>query len=94
MFNAQSVMRRADGALTAATWEAAAIDNPSIRPGETRVAEYATTIPSGLTGELTVDVALRFRSFSPASLRELNLDHLLPVPIMEMAEASARVQLQ
>jgi hypothetical protein len=92
LFSAQSTMRRADGSPTHATWEAASVENPAIRPGETRDIQYGFVVPSEASGELSVDVALRFRSFSPSSLRDLGLDQLLPIPIIDMAEANQTVQ--
>jgi len=94
LFNAQSTMKRADGSPTPATWEAADIDNPSLSPGETRDMEYSMYVQSRYSGALSVKVALRFRSFSPSSLRELGLNELLPIPLIDMATASATVQVQ
>jgi hypothetical protein len=92
LFNAQSTMLRADGMPTRATWEAAAIENPGITPGETRDVQYGFVVPVEASGELSIDVTLRFRSFSPSSLRDLGLDQLLPIPVVNMAEVNQTVQ--
>ena len=93
LFNAQATMLRADGTPTGATWDAADLINPSIKPGETRTVDYSTAIPGGLGGNLNVDVALRFRSFAPYLFRQLELDSLLPIPIIDMATTSATVTI-
>ena len=86
LFNAQATMLRADSTPTGATWEAAYLTNPSIRAGETRTVNYGFTVPTGTTGNLTLAVILRFRSFPPYVFRGLALDSLLPIPIINMAE--------
>lgn len=94
LFNARSTMIRPDGAPTTATWEASSIENPAIRPGETRVIDYAVILPGESSGTLTIEVALCFRSFAPALLRAVGMDELLPLPITDMAGASASVSVQ
>ncbi len=86
LFNAQATMLRADSIPTGATWEAAYLTNPSLRAGETRIIDYGFVVPSGTTGDLTLAVELRFRSFPPYVFRGLGLDSLLPIPIINMAE--------
>ena len=86
LFNAQATMLRADSTPTGATWEAAYLANPSLRSGETRIIDYGFLVPSGTTGDLTLAVTLRFRSFPPYVFRGLGLNSLLPIPIINMAE--------
>lgn len=94
LFNAQATMFRADSTLASGTWDVAYMTDPSIKPGETRTVDYTVSVPSGLTGTLSVDVDLRFRSFPPYLFRSLGLDSLLPIPIIDMASANNTVNLQ
>lgn len=94
LFNAQATMYRADSSLAAGTWDVAYMTNPSIEPGETRTVDYTIPVPPGLTGNLSVDVTLRFRSFPPYLFRSLGLDSLLPIPIIDMATSARTVTLQ
>jgi len=94
LFNAQATMRRADGAATGFTWDAVGLDNPSIPAGETRLLAYGFDVPHGTLGPVTVDVALRFRSFPPYVFRALGLDSLLPIPIIDMEEATRQVSVE
>jgi len=88
LFNAQATMLKADSTPTLNTWEAEYLINPSIRPGETRRVEYHVDTHAATAGLLTADVRLRFRSFPPPLLRALGLHDLLPIPIIDMAEAT------
>jgi hypothetical protein len=94
LFNAQAQMYRADGRPTGNTWDAASLENPAIQAGETRMVNYSFMVPAGLQGDLTMDIALRFRSFPPYLIRGLGLDSLLPIPIIDMAETSRMVAVQ
>jgi hypothetical protein len=87
-------MRRADGAATGFTWDAVGLDDPTIRPGETRVVTYEFDVPPGTQGPITVDVALRFRSFPPYVFRALGLDSLLPIPIIDMEETVRQISIE
>ena len=81
----QATMRKADSTVTGATWDARYLDNPSIKPGEIRPATFVVPIPGIVTGgDYNVDVKLHFRSFSPALFRDIGLDSLLPIPVIEM----------
>jgi hypothetical protein len=88
LFNARATMLRVTGEPTGVTWEAADLVNPSIEAGETRTVNYDFTIPQNVSGNLTIDVGLHYRSFSPSLLRGLNLGHLLPIQIIDMEESS------
>jgi hypothetical protein len=92
LFNAQATMLRADSTPTGATWEAAYLTNPSIRAGELRTIDYGFQVPSRTSGDLTLIVKLRFRSFPPYVFRGLGLDSLLPIPIIDMAEDTITIQ--
>jgi len=94
LFNVQATMLRADSVPTGFTWDAVYLTNPSIKAGETRVAEYEFAVPADVSGNLTVDVALRFRSFPPYVIRGLGLDSLLPIPIINMAEATRLIAVE
>jgi hypothetical protein len=86
-------MLRADSAWTGFTWDAVYLDNPSLRPGETRTVDYRFTVPEAAVGALSVDVVLRFRSFPPFVIRGAGLGSLLPIPIIDMAEAERTIAL-
>jgi hypothetical protein len=87
-----SDLRDADGERTVFLWQAVSIDESRLlQYGDTRVAEYALEVPPGTPGPISVDVALRFRPFPPSRMRELDLDHLLPVEIFEMWSGSYAV---
>lgn len=86
LFNAQATMLRADSTPTGSTWEAAYLINPSIAAGQTKTVDYSFNVPAGTTGNLTMAINLRFRSFAPSLFRALELDSLLPIPIIDMAE--------
>lgn len=69
----------AGGAQTFFLWRAVDIDESKLlRRAETRPADYTFPVPVGTPGPLTVDVALRFRTFPPEVLRILDLERLLP----------------
>ncbi|HSH00722.1 MAG TPA: multiheme c-type cytochrome [candidate division Zixibacteria bacterium] len=91
LFNLQSTMLRADSVKTWEPWVIAYLVDPTLRPGETRTANYTFTAPLGVTGPLQVDVALQYRTFPPHVLRGLDLGWMLPLPIMKMEEASQAV---
>jgi hypothetical protein len=77
----------AQGQPTFFLWRAVGIDEGRLlRHGATRPADYTFDVPPGTPGPLTVDVALRFRSFAPQQLTELGLERLLPIRIFTMWE--------
>lgn len=94
LFNAQATMLRADSVPTGSTWEAVYLINPTIKAGETRVVDYGFTVPQEVAGDLTVEIVLRFRSFPPSVFRGLDLDSLLPIPIVDMAAETLSVSIQ
>lgn len=84
LYNAQSTLIRRNGTHADGTWDAATIDNRSIAPNQTKNVPYLFEIPDGLSGTLEAEVKLRYRSFGPYFLRDLGLDSLLPIPIVDM----------
>ncbi len=94
LFNLQSTMRRADGSKTMLTWDVTSLDNPALRAGQTQSAPYAFNVPQSATGPLSINVALRYRSFPPWVIRSLDLQSLLPITIIDMNTGSATVPLQ
>ncbi len=93
LFNAQATMLKADSS-DASVWNAVGLDNPSIKPGETRIINYSFDVPNGTTGDITIDVVLKFRSFAPHLFRSLSLDSLLPIPIIDMNTDNFTVTIQ
>jgi hypothetical protein len=93
LFNTQATMLRADSVPTGLTWEARYLINPSIKPQETRTADYAVTVPGGTAGPLQVEIKVRFRSFPPYVMRALGTESLLPIPIIDMAETVRTVDV-
>ena len=90
-----AVMRDAAGAPTFFTWRAVSIDETGLlQPGETRHASWTVPIPGGTAGPLTVEARLRFRPVSPAMVRMLGLDRLLPIEIFDMWSGSTTVSLE
>ncbi len=95
LFNAQATMLKADGS-DASVWDVDSLVNPSIKPGETKVVNYSFATPefAGAVGEeLTIEVTLRFRSFAPYLFRELGLDSLLPIPIIDMNSTTHSISI-
>jgi hypothetical protein len=87
-----AILRDANGNRTFFTFRAKSIDARSlIRYAETRTASYAVTVPPGTPGPLTVDATLHFRPVSPALVRSLQLDRLLPIQVFDMWTGEASV---
>ena len=82
-----AVMRDAAGEPTFFTWRATSIDESGLlQYGRSRVATYAIDVPADppVAGPLTVEARLRFRPVSPAMVRMLDLERLLPIEIFDM----------
>ncbi|MEK7775206.1 MAG: multiheme c-type cytochrome [Candidatus Zixiibacteriota bacterium] len=94
LFNTQATMMRADSSETGFPWDAALLTNPSIKPGEIRIVDYQIPVPDGVSGTLSIEVKLRFRSFPPYVIRSLGLAYLLPIPVIDMAEFQQTVTIQ
>jgi hypothetical protein len=89
-----AVMRDADGNPTFFTWRAVSIDESGLlQYGRARAASYVIDVPASppVALPLTVDARLRFRPVSPAMVRMLELERLLPIEIYEMWSDSRTV---
>ena len=84
IFNAQP--KDANGNPTIKPWEIARIDNNrTIPPKGTASESFSFTMPAGSAGPVKVAVALRYRSFSPAVVRQLLGPKAGAPPIVDMA---------
>ncbi len=83
-----------DGGPTWYPWRAAGLDESGLLGfGEERRIAYAIDIPDGAAGPLQVDLALRYRPFAPALLREIGLEELLPIEVFDLWERTHHVAL-
>lgn len=90
LVNFQAQMYRADSTKTGGTWDVAYLDNPAIKPTETRASDYSIPIPADTPGPLDIFVKLRFRTFPPHVLRAVGNGDLLPIPIIDMESDSVK----
>lgn len=73
-------------------FQAKSVENNMIPLFASKSGNYRIAIPATLSGPITLDVKLRFRSLPPYFLRELNLANLVAkVPIVDMEETSVQV---
>jgi hypothetical protein len=73
-------------------FQAKSVENNLIPLFSSKSGNYKIAIPATVSGPITLDVKLRFRSLPPYFLRELNLGHLVAkVPIVDMEEATVQV---
>ena len=80
-----STMYDALGQPTFFTWRAASVDESLLlRFGDARTASYEVALAPGVTGPVTVELALNFRPVNPEMIRELELEELFPIEIFEM----------
>lgn len=94
LFNAQATMLRADGVPTLDAWESTSLINPTLQVGETRAIDYQFTAPvMAAGGYLTVDIKLHFRAFAPYFMKYLGLEHMAPLPIFDMEEATGTINM-
>jgi len=94
LYNAQAKIFRADSVQTQLVWEATFLENPAIMPGKEDTASYTAMAPAATNGSLTVSVKLRYRTFPPYTLRLVNLDNLMPLPIVDMFDTTISVAVQ
>jgi hypothetical protein len=88
-FSAQ--MYDAAGAPTGFAWLAASIDEAGLlKYLESRTATYEFSAPDQ-SGQLTMELALRFRSLAPGGLRDLGLDRILPIEVFDMWTETVQV---
>ena len=89
-----SIARDAAGNRTFFTWRMESIDESGLLEyGAARTAGYPVVVPVGTAGPIRVDMALRFRAYRPAILREIGLPELLPLRVFTMWEATATVAI-
>lgn len=89
-----AVMRDAEGNPTFFTWRGVTIDESALlQYSRSRTATYLIDVPASppVQVPLTVQARLRFRPVSPAMVRVLELERLLPIEIFEMWTASKEV---
>ena len=89
-----AVMRDANGDPTFFTWRAESIDESGlIQYGQTRTGTWIVPVPVGTPRPLSVTATLRFRPVSPAMVRSLDLERLLPIEIFDMWTETKSVPL-
>ncbi len=92
LFTAQ--MYDADGAPTGFAWRAESIDESGLLPYlASRTGGWTVNVPGGTPEPLEVSLALRFRPIPPATMRELDLERLLPVEIFDMWTETTTVSI-
>lgn len=75
-------------------FEAKTVENNMIPFLATKTATYKIPVPVNLSGTLSLEVALKFRSLPPYFLRELGLGDLVAkVPIVDMAQESRQISI-
>jgi nitrate/TMAO reductase-like tetraheme cytochrome c subunit len=90
----RQIMRDENGKEVLFFWQAGTVENNLIPPFATKTANYNIALPPNLSGEITLEAALRFRTLQPYFLRELGLDDLVPkVPIVDMAKATKQIKI-
>lgn len=90
-----AVLRDGNGDRTFFTWRGVSIDESGlIRHGETRHVEWSVPVPAGTAGPLSVEARVRFRPVSPAMVRMLGQERLLPIEVFDMWTGSVEVPLE
>ncbi|MDZ7362517.1 MAG: cytochrome c family protein [candidate division KSB1 bacterium] len=90
----RQIMRDESGREVLFFWQAKTVTNNLIPPFGEKSATYKIPLPAVLSGEITLEVILRFRSLQPYFLRELGLADLVArVPIVDMAKATQRIAI-
>jgi hypothetical protein len=75
-------------------WQAKTVENNLIQPFGSKTASYKFVLPQNLSGEISLEVTLRFRTLPPHFLRELGLGDLVAkVPIVDMAKVVKRISI-
>jgi hypothetical protein len=88
----QQAMFGEDGKDVLFFWQAKTVENNLIPAFGSRTAYYQFILPAILSGEITLEVALRLRALPPYFLRELGLGELVAkVPIVDMAKTVSRI---
>lgn len=90
----RQIMRDENGKEVLFFWQARSVENHLLAPLAEKTANYQINLPPNFTGEITLEVALRFRTLQPYFLRELGLGHLVAkVPIVDMAAVSSQIKI-
>ncbi len=75
-------------------WQAKTVENNLIPTFGSKTASYKFVLPQNLSGEINLEVTLRFRTLPPYFLRELGLGDLVAkVPIVDMAKTTKRMSI-
>jgi len=91
----RQIMRDENGKEVLFFWQARSVENHLLAPLAEKTAQYKIKVPPNLTGEITLEVALRFRTLQPYFLRELGLGNLVgKVPIVDMASVTKQIDLK
>jgi hypothetical protein len=91
----RQIMRDENGKEVLFFWQAKTVENNLIPALGERTASYDIKLPANISGEITLDVALRFRTLPPYFLRELGLNDLVAkVPIVDMASMTKQVHVR
>jgi hypothetical protein len=91
----RQILRDANGKEVLFFWEAQSIENNLIPAFASNTAGYEIPISPGLSGEISIDITLRFRTLPPYFLRELGLGELVAkVPIVDMAHFTRRIRIE
>jgi hypothetical protein len=73
-------------------WQAKTVENNLIPTFGSKTASYEFALPQNLSGEINLEVTLRFRTLPPYFLRELGLGDLVAkVPVVDMAKVVKRI---
>jgi len=83
----------ADGDTTGSVTDVSSIINNSLMAFSDRYKIYKVEIPTDITGEIKIQAKMRFRSFKPDILRGSHQNLLENLPIFDMAEDSAVVNI-
>jgi hypothetical protein len=90
----RQILRDENGKEVLFFWQAKKVENNQIPLFSSRQASYRIPIPLDITGAVSLEATLRFRSLPPYFLRELKLDALVAkVPIVDMAQAQGKVEV-
>lgn len=90
----RQIMRDENGKEVLFFWQARSVENHLLAALAEKTASYQIKLPANLSGEIMLDVVLRFRTLQPYFLRELGLGNLVAkVPIVDMAKVSSQIKI-
>jgi len=88
------ILRDENGKEVLFFWQARSVENNLLAPLAEKTVNYKIKLPPNLAGEITLEVALRFRTLQPYFLRELGLGNLVAkVPIVDMAQVTSQIKI-